>query len=67
MDFGKFKQARDAYVTRLNNIYFTNLAKDPVEFVEGFAAFTEPNKVQVKGTDKVYTSDNILIASGSEP
>ena len=45
LDFGKFKQARDAYITRINNIYHTNLSNDPVEFVEGYATFTEPNKV----------------------
>ena len=67
LDFRKFKQARDAYIKRLNDIYHTNLAKDPVEFVEGYASFIEPNKVKVKDTEKVFSSDHILIASGSEP
>ena len=67
LDFNQFKQARDNYVKRLNNIYHTNLGNSQVEYVEGFAQFTAPNKVQVKGTDKVFTSDHILIASGSQP
>jgi len=29
-DFAKFKQARDAYVARLNKIYLTNLANSDV-------------------------------------
>ena len=51
LDFEKFKLARDTYVKRLNNIYHTNLGNSQVEYVEGFAQFTAPNKVQVKGTD----------------
>ena len=51
LDFNKFKQARDNYVKRLNNIYHTNLSGSGVEFVQGFAEFTSPNQVAVKGTD----------------
>ena len=54
LDFKKFKQARDAYIARLNQIYHTNLGKDPVEYVEGYASFVESNKVKVKGTDQVF-------------
>ena len=45
IDFPRFKQARDAYVSRLNGIYHNNLKGSDVEFVPGFAQFTAPNKV----------------------
>ena len=51
----------------MNSIYHTNLKGSNVEYVQGFAEFTAPNKVAVKGSDKVFSSDHILIASGSEP
>ena len=57
LDFAKFKQARDAYIARLNTIYHNNLDGSKVEYIQGFAEFTEPNKVAVKGTDQVFQSD----------
>jgi len=51
IDFTKFKKARDAYVERLNGIYHKNLSASDVEFIPGFAKFTAPNQVQVKGSD----------------
>ena len=37
LDFRQFKLARDAYITRLNNIYHTNLKGSGVEYVQGYA------------------------------
>ena len=37
LDFPKFKQARDAYIARLNKIYLNMLETSKVDFVPGFA------------------------------
>jgi len=59
------KDARDAYVQRLRGIYHTNLEKDSVKEITGTAKFEGPNTVNVDG--KNYTSEHILIATGSHP
>ena len=59
------KQKRDAYVKRLNGIYFNNLQKDNVEYVKGHATFTGPKEVVVG--DQKLTAKHILIATGTKP
>ncbi|CDO95171.1 unnamed protein product [Kluyveromyces dobzhanskii CBS 2104] len=66
----EFKKKRDAYIHRLNGIYERNLTKEGVDFVYGWAHFTEDGKVQVKKADnsvETYTADHILIATGGQP
>ena len=60
------KEARDAYVTRLNGIYSNNLKNSEVEYITGTASFESANSVVVDGKD-TYTADNILIAVGGRP
>ncbi|KAJ1951247.1 Glutathione reductase [Linderina macrospora] len=64
-DWGFLKNARDAYVKRLNGIYEANVAKDKVEYVEGTASFISSTEVKVK--DSVLTAKHILIATGGRP
>ncbi len=65
-----FKEKRDAYVHRLNGIYERNLLKEGVEYVAGWASFTEDGKVEVvksTGDKELYTADHVLIATGGQP
>ena len=59
------KTKRDAYIKRLNGIYFNNLKKDNVEYLKGHAKFTSPNEVSV-GDEKI-PAKRILIATGTKP
>lgn len=63
----EFKKKRDAYIHRLNGIYERNLTKEGVDYVYGWASFTDDGKVQVKKSDnsvEIYSADRILIATG---
>ncbi|KAJ2580905.1 Glutathione reductase [Coemansia sp. RSA 1836] len=65
IDWGFLKQARDAYVKRLNGIYATNVAKENVEYVDGEASFISSTEIKVNGS--VLTAKHILIATGGHP
>ncbi|QLQ81544.1 hypothetical protein HG537_0F03050 [Torulaspora globosa] len=65
-----FKKKRDAYIHRLNGIYATNLAKEGVDVLFGWAKFTGEGQVEVKTHDnktEVFTADHILVATGGTP
>ncbi|KAJ2744415.1 Glutathione reductase [Coemansia sp. BCRC 34301] len=64
-DWGFLKQARDAYVKRLNGIYANNVAKENVEYVDGEASFISNTEIKVNGS--VLTAKHILIATGGHP
>lgn len=84
VSFGDFewstiKQKRDAYVHRLNGIYESNLEKEGVEYIYGYAEFHNSDAdVQVtlsadqetqgkalkKGDKVVFSADKVLIATG---
>jgi glutathione reductase (NADPH) len=64
-DLKKLKQARDAYITRLNGIYDNLLKNSGVEHIRGWGKFVGPRQVEVNGT--VYSADHILIAVGGYP
>ena len=61
----KVKDARDAYVERLNGIYARNLSVDEVTSIEGYAKFVGPKTVEVNG--ERYSGDHVLIAVGGRP
>lgn len=64
-NWNAMKQKRDAYVKRLNDIYYANLEKDKVSLVRGNAKFTGPKEVTING--EKYTAEHILIATGGHP
>lgn len=64
-DWSKIKQSRDAYITRLNNIYQANLEKANVAYINGQASFVSSQSVRVSST--VYEAPQILIATGGQP
>ncbi|OZJ04207.1 hypothetical protein BZG36_02971 [Bifiguratus adelaidae] len=68
-DWSKIKASRDAYVRKLNGIYDTNLVKENVEYLSGWASIEDVNTVKVKDHDHEYfvKAKNILISTGGFP
>jgi glutathione reductase (NADPH) len=64
-DWGALKVARDAYVTRLNGIYETNLGKSKVTLVRGWGRLVDAHTVEVNG-DRL-TAERVLLAPGGRP
>ncbi len=61
----KLKEARDAYVLRLNGIYASNLEKRDVTLIREQAQFVGPRTIEAGG--KTYTTDHVVIATGGHP
>uniref|UniRef100_A0A8C7DQJ6 Glutathione reductase, mitochondrial n=1 Tax=Oncorhynchus kisutch TaxID=8019 RepID=A0A8C7DQJ6_ONCKI len=61
------KAKRDAYVSRLNNIYRNNLDKAKIETIQGHARFIDGPDPTVEVNGKKYTAPHILIATGGFP
>lgn len=59
------KQKRDAYITRLNDIYLTNLNNSNVEIIHGWATMSSASSVTVG--DRVISCDHMLVATGGKP
>lgn len=64
-DWAKLKKSRDEYIKRLNGIYYKNVEKDEIEYIEGHATFSSNNTVMV-GENSI-TAKHILIATGTKP
>ena len=64
-DWGRLKQARDAYVKNLNGVYARLLENSDVDVVHGFARFVDENTVEVDGTE--YRADHITVSTGGHP
>jgi glutathione reductase (NADPH) len=64
-DWKSLKARRDAYVSRLNDIYAKNLDKRSVTFIAGHARFIDKNTVDVGG--ETYSAERIVIATGGQP
>ena len=61
-NWSTLKKNRDAYITRLNKLYFQNLENNKVEVLQGNAKFIDQNTIIVD--QKKYTGKKILIAVG---
>uniref|UniRef100_A0A8C1GSG3 glutathione-disulfide reductase n=1 Tax=Cyprinus carpio TaxID=7962 RepID=A0A8C1GSG3_CYPCA len=61
------KRKRDAYVSRLNQIYRNNLDKGKIESIHGYARFTDDPEPTVEVNGKKFTAPHILIATGGHP
>lgn len=59
------KQARDAYVERLNGIYARNLDRRKVTLLQGSARLAAAGEVEVSG--QRYRARRIVIATGGRP
>ncbi|KAF7628565.1 putative glutathione oxidoreductase Glr1 [Aspergillus flavus] len=70
IDYGHFKELRDATVKRLNGAYERNWGREGIDLVHGRARFVEPKVIEVAnndGTKARYTAPHILIATGGRP
>ena len=65
LDWNKLRDAKDAELRRLNQIYADNLAKAGVTVVRERAHLTGPNTVKANSTE--YHAEAILIATGGKP
>ncbi|XP_075059898.1 glutathione reductase, mitochondrial isoform X2 [Mixophyes fleayi] len=61
------KDKRDAYVSRLNDVYQSNLHKAQIEIIRGHAAFTSDPEPTLEVNGRKYTAPHILIATGGRP
>ena len=64
-DWQQLKSRRDAYVTRLNDIYQRNLDLAEIQVIQGHARFSGPQQLEVDG--EVYKAPHILVATGGRP
>lgn len=64
-DWAGLKSRRDAYVSRLNGIYESNLGKSGVTYVVGAARFVDAHTIAVD--DREYSAERIVIATGGRP
>jgi glutathione reductase (NADPH) len=64
-DWPGLKHKREAYLTRLNDIYAANLAKRNVTLIRGRAAFLDGRTVSATG--RTLTAPHIVIATGGRP
>lgn len=64
-DWAKFKEARDASVTRLNGIYERNLGVDEVSLVRGWGRLLGGRRVQVG--ERTLVAQHLLVATGGRP
>jgi glutathione reductase (NADPH) len=64
-DWSLLKTKRDAYVARLNDIYERNLVNSKVELVRGYARFSGPHTLEVKG--RAITAKHLVVATGGRP
>eukprot|EP00474_Spongospora_subterranea_P008536 CRZ08994.1 hypothetical protein [Spongospora subterranea] len=65
IDYGYFKEKRDAYIKRLNGIYERNLEKEKVTLIRGNAKFSSPTSIDVDGVE--YEASKFVIAVGGKP
>lgn len=65
-DFAKLKQARDAYVARLNGIYAGNLEKKGIRHVVSPGRIAGPGEVTDAAGER-YRAPHIVIATGGTP
>eukprot|EP00043_Microstomoeca_roanoka_P018587 m.200655 g.200655 ORF g.200655 m.200655 type:complete len:466 (-) comp16858_c0_seq1:340-1737(-) len=61
----RFKDAREAHVKHLNQVYESHLTESNVAIIRGQAVFREAKLIEVNG--ERYTADHIVIATGSHP
>ena len=64
-DWGRLKQARDAYVKNLNSVYARLLDNSDVDVIHGFASFSGKNSVEVDG--ETYRAEHITVSTGGYP
>ncbi|MCE5293904.1 MAG: dihydrolipoyl dehydrogenase [Chlamydiales bacterium] len=68
VNFTQMQKTKDDTVKNLRNSLEGLILSNSITIIRGFATFTGPNTLEVKGKDSCRVSaPNIIIASGSEP
>eukprot|EP00834_Sanchytrium_tribonematis_P007880 NODE_794_length_3854_cov_0.407082.p1 type:complete len:483 gc:universal NODE_794_length_3854_cov_0.407082:1959-3407(+) len=75
VNYSNFKNHRDEYINKLENIYRNNLRKDGVELIEGLALFHDQSisneqfsiKVIANNQEQELKAKKIIIACGTKP
>lgn len=68
-DWPKFRDSKDAEISRLSGIYVSNLMKAGADLLHGRAVFRDPHTLEVSLREgkKTVTASKILIATGGRP
>ena len=64
-DWAGLKSRRDAYVSRLNSIYESNLDNSGVTYLVGAACFVDAHTIAVGAEE--YSAERIVVATGGRP
>jgi len=64
-DWQALKDARDAYIRRINDWYISYLADSQVDLLRGCARFADAHTLEVNS--ERYSADHIVIATGGRP
>lgn len=64
-DWKKLVNARDAYISDINNYWNGYVNDQGVQYIQGYARFVDDSTVEVEGEQ--YTADHIVIATGGQP
>jgi glutathione reductase (NADPH) len=64
-EWNKLKDARDAYVSRINKHYADALGRAGIDIIQGVARFTDERTVEVDGES--ISADSVIIAAGGRP
>ncbi|KAF7682898.1 Glutathione amide reductase [Astathelohania contejeani] len=65
IDWKRFTEMRNAYISRLNNIYYTKLKSSGVNVIHDYAVLVGGGAVEVSG--RTIRGKNILLGTGSKP
>ncbi len=65
LDWDKLITNMNNYISGINSWYKKHLKNLKIEYITGFASFIDKNTITVN--NNIYTADNIVIATGSEP
>lgn len=64
-DWSALREAREAYIHRLNGIYERNLTNKKIELLRGYGRFTAVGEVRVG--DETLEAPHVVIATGGRP
>jgi glutathione reductase (NADPH) len=64
-DWFHLKQARDEYVSGINDWYHTYLADSSIDEISGLARFSDPHTLEAGG--ERYTAEHIVVSVGGYP
>ncbi len=64
-DWGKLVQARESYISKINQYWHGYVDESGIEHIQGRARFIDAHTLEVNGEQ--YRADHIVIATGGQP